>query len=183
MNLFSVANAVNKGYSMKTDSTTYEFMKDNKVRAVATREGKFYVMDFKNLNQVSANLGCDLKKWHEMLAYQNFERVKSILKDNNIKFLGNVNTCTKCLESKQHRLPFKKSEFSTSKVDDLDHADVCEPMEEASIGESRFFLLLKDDYSNYRTVYFMSHKSETEEKIEHFLKFTKTTTRNNIRTN
>lgn len=65
---------------------------------------------------------------------------------------------------------------------ELVHADVCGPMEETSIGGSRYFLLLKDDYSNYRTVYFMSHKSETEEKIRYFLKFAKITTGNKIRT-
>jgi len=55
-------------------------------------------------------------------------------------------------------------------------------MEEVSIGGSRYFLLLKDDYSNYRTVYFMSHKSETEEKIRHFLKFAETITGSKIQT-
>ena len=184
MNLFSVASAVNKGYSMKADSIKCEFIKDNKIGAIAMRDGKFYIMDFKceSSNNVSANVGCSLKDWHEKLAHQNFECVKDILKNNNIKFSGRVNTCTACLEGKQHKLPFQRSESSTSKVGELIHADVCGPMEETSIGGSRYFLLLKDDYSNYRTTYFMSHKSETEEKIRHFLKFAETTTESKIRT-
>lgn len=86
------------------------------------------------------------------------------------------------MKGKQHRLPFQRSESSTSKVDELISADVCGPMEEASIGGSKYFLLLKDDYSNYRTVYFMSHKSETKKNIKHFLKIAKTTTGNKIQT-
>lgn len=71
------------------------------------------------------------------MAHQNFECVKDILKNNNIKFSGKANTCTDCLKGKQHRLPFQRSESSTSKVGELIHADVCGPMEEVSIGGSR----------------------------------------------
>lgn len=116
------------------------------------------------------------------MAHQNFECIKDILKNNNIKFSGKANTCTECLKGKQHRLPFQRSESSTSKAGELVHADVCGPMEETSIGGSRYFLLWKDDYSNYRTIYFMSHKSETEEKIRHFFKLTETTTGSKIQT-
>ncbi|KMQ85367.1 retrovirus-related pol polyprotein from transposon tnt 1-94 [Lasius niger] len=158
MNLFSVASAVNKGYSMKADINKCEFVKGNKVGAIATRDEKFYILDFKceSSNHVSANVGYSLKDWHEKMAHQNFECVKDILKKTNIKFSGKANTCTECLKGKQHRLPFQRSESSTSKVGELVHADVCGPIEEASIGGSRYFLLLKDDYSNYRTVYFVT---------------------------
>lgn len=116
------------------------------------------------------------------MAHQNFEYVKDVLKNNNIKFSGEANTCTDCFKGKQHRFPFHRSELSISKVGELVHADVCGPMEEVSIGGSRYFLLLKDDYSNYHIVYFMSHKSETEEKVRHFLKFAETITGNKIQT-
>ncbi|KMQ87101.1 transposon unclassified [Lasius niger] len=94
MNLFSVASAVNKGYSMKAD-----------------------------INK--SNVGYSLKDWHEKMAHQNFECVKDILKNNNIKFTGKANTCTECLKGKQHRLLFQRSESSkTGKDFDLKNLQV-----------------------------------------------------------
>lgn len=43
-------------------------------------------------------------------------------------------------------------------------------MQEDSIGGSRYFLLLKDDYSHMRTVFFIKHKSEVKEYLQSFLK-------------
>lgn len=43
---------------------------------------------------------------------------------------------------------------------ELVHADVCGPMEEMSLGKARYILLLTDDFSSYRFVYFLKHKSE-----------------------
>ena len=39
-----------------------------------------------------------------------------------------------------------------------------------SLGGSRYYLLLKDDYSHYRTVNFIASKAETTECVEKFLK-------------
>jgi len=39
-------------------------------------------------------------------------------------------------------------------------------METDSIGGSKYFLLIKDDYSHYRIVYFIKHKSEVKYLIE-----------------
>lgn len=67
MNLFSVASAVNKGYSMKADINKCEFIKGNKTGAITKRDKEFYLMDFKSesSNLVSANVVCSLKDcWH-----------------------------------------------------------------------------------------------------------------------
>lgn len=37
-----------------------------------------------------------------------------------------------------------------------------------SMGGSKYFLLLKDDYSCYRTIYFLQHKSDTFERFKEF---------------
>lgn len=51
------------------------------------------------------------------------------------------------------------------------HTDVCGPMQEVSLGGSKYFLLLKDDYSHMRFVYFISKKSEVPEKLKSFVKY------------
>lgn len=46
---------------------------------------------------------------------------------------------------------------------------------------SRYFLLIKDDQSNYKTVYFIKNKSETIEKLKIFIKLAENETGNKIK--
>lgn len=53
---------------------------------------------------------------------------------------------------------------------ELIHADLCGSMETSSLGEAKYFQLFKNDYSEYRKVYFLKTK---EEKVDHFKNFIK----------
>ncbi|UYV71898.1 hypothetical protein LAZ67_9000983 [Cordylochernes scorpioides] len=53
--------------------------------------------------------------------------------------------------------------------------DVCGPMLEVSKGGMRYFVCFKDDFTKYRSVYFLKEKSQVIEKLEQFLLETKTT--------
>ncbi|GJQ68757.1 hypothetical protein Trydic_g17289 [Trypoxylus dichotomus] len=55
------------------------------------------------------------------------------------------------------------------------------PMEEASLAGSKYFLLLKDDLSHYRYVYFLKHKVEVKSKILDFFKGAENDTGNKVR--
>lgn len=70
---------------------------------------------------------------------------------------------------KHHRSSFKRSENRATKAGELVHADVCGPIQETSIGGSRYFVLFKDDFSSYRVVYFLKRKSEVSGCIEKYL--------------
>lgn len=48
------------------------------------------------------------------------------------------------------------------------HVDLGE-MNELSVGGSKYFLIFKDDYSHFRTIYFLEQKSEAIEKLNIFL--------------
>lgn len=177
INLFSVGSVVCNGFQVSMTNDQCVFSKDNRVCAIANKEScsKLYVMDFKS-ESLAANVAkLELSEWHERLVHQNYKEVKRILKKNNIDFSESpIDTCTACVQGKQHRLPFDSSRRSTSKTGELVHADLCGPIEEKSIGGSRYFLLLKDDFSNYRTIYFLTYKSETVEKIKEFIMRAKT---------
>lgn len=73
------------------------------------------------------------------------------------------------MAGKQHRIPFLSSSSRANETLKLVHADVCGPMETASLGRAKYFLLIKDDYLSYRYVYFMKHKSEILENISKFI--------------
>uniref|UniRef100_A0A1Y1LCN3 Endonuclease n=1 Tax=Photinus pyralis TaxID=7054 RepID=A0A1Y1LCN3_PHOPY len=177
-NLFSVSSATDKGYIMISDSKHMKFMKDNQPRAVANRQGQLYVMMFRmcefptevaNVNQTNETL----TTWHERLAHQNIPLVKQILNKHGVQYTTeNCNKiCEACVKGKQHKMPFSRSETKTTEVCELVHMDLCGPMENSSIGGAKYFLLIKDDYSHYRTVYYLKNKYETIEKLEHFLKY------------
>lgn len=57
----------------------------------------------------------------------------------------------------------------SSKPLELVHVDLCE-MDVRSLGGAKYFLLFKDDFSHYRTVYFLKSKEEAFEKLKNFVK-------------
>ena len=95
------------------------------------------------------------------MGHQNKRYTETFLKKHNLNFsLPESFICAECKLGKQTRLSFVPSRTVTSKIGELVHTDVCGPMEVQSIGGSRYFLLFKDDYSSYRVIYAMSHKSQ-----------------------
>ena len=58
--------------------------------------------------------------------------------------------CESCV--KHHRLSFKSSESRASKIEEIVHVDVCGPKEEKSFGGARYFVLFKNNHSQFRNV-------------------------------
>lgn len=182
-NLFSVKCAVEKGYVVNLDNDLCKFYKKNTVCAIANRDrDNMYYMNLRykceiaNATQVKPTL----KEWHERLAHQNLQYVRMVLKNNKIEVKDSDFKCEGCLEGKIHRLPFSDSESKTSKPCELIHADTCGPMEVPSVGGSRYFVIFKDDYSNYRSVYFVKGKDEVKRCIENFLYKAENATKNKV---
>lgn len=165
VNLFSLGSAINKGHKMVSDYNGCKFYKNGSVTGVADKYDKMYVMDFK-FSDVAL---LTLTDWHGKMAHQNYQYVKEFLDLKGIKYEGQTDQCLPCIQGKQHRLPFHQSSSRSVEPGELIHMDLCGPMEEVSVGGSSYFLLLKDDYSSYRFVYFIKNKYETKEKIEEFI--------------
>lgn len=186
-NLFSVNRATDRGYVMMTDDSSCKFYKNNVVCAVAKRIGRSYYMELRytrecEIASTAKLLQTDLNEWHKRLAHQNFNYVKDILKKNNIDVKQtSTPECESCLVGKIHRLPFGNSEHVSTKTCELIHADTCGPMEEESVGGSRYYVILKDDYSNYRSVYFVKTKYEIKHCIENFINKAENTTNNRVK--
>lgn len=81
--------------------------------------------------------------------------------------------CEDCPLGKQARFPFTSKARSEVTPGEVVHADLCGPMQTPSIGGAKFFLLLKDDCSGFRTVYFLKHKSDVCDYLNEFLILTK----------
>lgn len=183
-NLFSVCHVLDKGYRMKSDKMTCKFLDiDGNICCLANRCNKLFKMVFKMEHQSSYQSSAEchvsikvekLSEWHLKLVHQNNEHIKKLLRLHNIKYIDDSadKICEQCLAGKQHRMPFPLSTSRATERLELIHADLCGPMEVESIGKSKYFLLLKDDYSCYRFVYFLTHKDEVKEILKRFLTYT-----------
>ena len=70
--------------------------------------------------------------------------------------------CIPCIRGKQHREVFPKTASRRATLPlELVHTDLCGPMSEDSLGGSKYFMLIVDDYSRFMWVYFLTRKSET----------------------
>lgn len=171
-NLFSVSKILDKDYKQSADSGM-SFFKDcnGDVGAIAVREGNLYKMHFRQESSETCLVSVSLKKWHEKLAHQNVGYVRDVLKKNGIKVQNDWNdyVCPGCTYGKQHRVSHPLNPKICSRTLDLIHVDLCE-MNIYSLGGAKYFLLFKDNYSHFKTVYFLKNKNEAAAKLENFLK-------------
>lgn len=174
VNLYAVSSSVQSGRKVLMDQCKV-FVNDVVV-AVGARIKGLYKMCFKVLNDSeSAYIAVQkdsIKLWHERFAHQNVAHVKQILKRNNIDFIDSDYVCEACIYGKHHRDSFKSSENRAKQCGELIHTDVCGPFQNVSFGGSKYFVVFKDDYSRYRTVYFIKSKDQVYEKLVEFVRLT-----------
>lgn len=173
-NLFKLMFKVvveSKSYSVSKE-TNFEGNSENG-RWVASSNSKH-----KSHGTTGGNVSCkvSLSTWHERLGHQNIGYVKNFLRSSNIAFNKEKDFfCEACVYGKHHRSSFNRSCNRAQNVGELVHTDVCGPMQEKSIGGARYFVLFKDDFSNFRTVYFLKQKSEVCQQIQKYLTLVKST--------
>ena len=73
--------------------------------------------------------------------------------------------CESYLEGKMTKRPFKAKENRVIVQLELVHTDVCGPMTIQAREGYEYFITFTDDYSRYRYIYLMHHKSEAFWKI------------------
>lgn len=179
-NLFSQGSVLDKGGSMISNKSRCEFMKDERIVAVGMRENGLYKMLIKtkacaNIEYANVAKKCDnIQVWHERLVHQNIKQVKNILRLNKIDFVDAERlNCVACILGKAHRLKFPNKEIKSKACGEVICADLCGPVEIKSVGGSKYYLLIKDEFSRYRTVFFIKEKSEVPDLIKKFITYTK----------
>ena len=103
----------------------------------------------------------DLNLWHSRLGHVNHEAVRKVLKLRKAD-LSQRTFCRGCALGKLHRTSFPQKDGGKKKEvrpGALIHADLCGKMNPPSIGGSVYFLLIKDDATNFQFVYFLKDKS------------------------
>uniref|UniRef100_A0ABD2W186 Retrovirus-related Pol polyprotein from transposon TNT 1-94 n=1 Tax=Trichogramma kaykai TaxID=54128 RepID=A0ABD2W186_9HYME len=189
-NLFSMGAALDKNLCFKCDDTTCYFYKKSEesenecvIMGKKLKHERIFKMEMNVENDTHISLVANnnekinlLKLWHERLAHQNVAQVKKFLMQNNIKIKQDNFECDSCTFGKMHRLPFPSSTHNTTRVGEVIHSDLCGPMEVDSLANSKYFLLFKDDYSGYVSLFFLKNKSEVKDCfVNYMLRFEKET--------
>lgn len=103
--------------------------------------------------------------WHTRLGHVNYRSMMLMSKDKMVYGMPDIvqqsGICSGCLTSKQTRKAFpSKATYSTSKVLQLVHGDLCGPISPATAGGNKFFFLLVDDFSRTMWVYLIKSKND-----------------------
>lgn len=78
--------------------------------------------------------------------------------------------CESCQVGKSHRLQFgKQNEARVVKPGERIHSVVYGPMSVESLGSARFYVIFKDEATDYCHVFFIRHKSDVCDQFETYI--------------
>ena len=78
-------------------------------------------------------------------------------------------TCAMCAEANSSRTPHGDSQYAPTHAGRLVHADIVGPFTNSFFGGSKYALLLVDDHTRFKFVYFLKDKSEAPKQAAKFL--------------
>jgi transposase InsO family protein len=178
--MLSVSQLCKMGYNcLFTDIGVTVFRRsDDSVAFKGVLEGQLYIVDF---NKAELNT-CLIAKtnmgwlWHRRLAHVGMKNLHKLLKGEQILGLTNVHfekdrVCSACQAGKQVSAHHPhKNIMTTDRLLELLHMDLFGPIAYIRIGESKYCLVIVDDYSCFTWVFFLQKKSQTQETLKGFLR-------------
>ena len=177
-NLFSITMALDKGFSLgnkgKTITLTkggYEIKFD---RNIATKNGWLGAVKMvprkdvrESVPKLKKNTKIDVKIFHEVLGHVGDEVTKETALYYGLKIQGAMHPCGDCLKAKarQKNIPINNNQESRSGVAGERLGFDISSIKDLSLGGSKFWLLVVDEYSDMCWSFFLKAKSETHVKI------------------
>ena len=119
---------------------------------------------------------CNLQLWHERMGHLNKKQVAATLREIGYvveDITKNGELCEGCVFGKMTRHSFGTRVERASKPGERIHSDLWGPAPVDSIGGRKYYVTFKDEFTNYRQVYFIKKKSETVNCLKEFLSFCK----------
>lgn len=164
-NLFSVKSATSRDLIIQFGHTRCWIKnKRSQIHAMGTLVNKLYYLDLVDSDHRACKASCN-DIWHQRLAHAGHTTIRRANSESLVTGadLSDVSTsiCEPCVKGKMARKPYKPvGGIKSQRVLELVHTDVCGPMQNNSIGGSRYFVSFIDDYSRYAHVFFVSNKSD-----------------------
>jgi hypothetical protein len=189
VNLFSESVMAQKGYVVIRDKTRTVFYEDGSIPGPeADYKDNMYVMKFRPLRQSALSTRVNMAElWHARLSHINMKYVRATVEKEAVTgidlndLVGDFQ-CVECHLGKETRKPFPPSQRAKTVPGEKIHADLSGKMPTKSLGGSLYFLLLKDDSTGFRKVYFLKRKDETPDCIKEFIPFMEKQTGNKVKT-
>jgi hypothetical protein len=183
-NLLFVSQLCHMGYNYlytNVDVTIFR-RSDGYLAFKGLSDDKLYLVDFTKEN-VDLD-ACLLAKtnmgwlWHHRLAHIGMKKLHKLIKGeyvlglNDIYFEKDI-PCATCQAGKQVGTSHpSKNVMTTSRPLELLHMDLFGLVAYLSIGESKYGLIIVDDYSRFTWVFFLQDKSETQETLKRLRRHT-----------
>lgn len=177
--LFSIRQAAERGNDILFDSDGVKVLCDGELVAAGRLVRSVYVMDMRvripGVSIAKANLATSadvLQGWHERFGHQDKRHVRDVLSRFGISCRSSDTSdfCDGCVLGKSHRKPFHSRVNRPTAVGELIHADVNGPMSVDSIDGFRYYVVFKDDYSQFVRIFLMKRKSEVAGHLDSFLR-------------
>lgn len=169
-NLISVSKVTAKGINVIFSGNEVHGMRNNEIIFRAIRSNGVFKLHVEKIESyIVKNDEVDLT-WHKRLGHIGKSGFGKIIEKGLLpsKVSDDI-TCESCSIGKQVRKSFSSSFTVSNDILELVHFDVCGPMPVESIGGSRYYLSLLDDYSHYSFVYFLKKRDEVPEKLIKFI--------------
>lgn len=170
--LISVSRLANRDLAIEINKDIMTIKRGNKVVLTGRRDGNLYSVEATEGN-VESNFSVAV--WHRRLGHVNNQTIKLMNKHKTVIGLDNISTssepqssepCKPCQLSKltRHKIPLKTTPKSSIPGDRI-HSDIAGPIDPISHLGKRYFILFKDECSNFRTAYTLRSKEEAHDSI------------------
>ncbi|CAH9135249.1 unnamed protein product [Cuscuta epithymum] len=172
LNLISGTALDQQGYLNRFKEGTWKLSKGSLVVARGHICGTLYKTHAKlchpSLNAVEEEISPNL--WHRRLGHLSVKGLTTLAKKEVISMGKGValDPCEHCLFGKQHKVSFSSTRKNHSELLSLVHSDVCGPIEEESLGGSRYFVTFIDDASRKVWTYCLKSKDQVFDRFKLF---------------
>ena len=170
-NLISVSKLEEKGAGVifRNGKAIVELADSSKVLS-AVKSGRMYTVKLDGMpsetfiaqsNQKSASFDT----WHRRLAHAGADIIREMISKQLVDGLHTYGDlamkgqCEDCIYGKHTSQPYNENTTKEKDVLEWVHIDIWGPAQTQSAGGSRYFMMMMDSFSSYRTVAFLSSKS------------------------
>lgn len=189
-NLFSISSATEHGVEIMFVREKLDIYYNEQLVLTAPKVNKIYLMEFEITKpDMQAMMAATIEDWHEILGHPSMDVIKDMAKTGAVtdmiiksdhKDRERTPKCRSCALNKCKRAHHgTRSSERASKAGLVLHLDTVGMMKE-SLGGAQYYLLCKDDYSSYKQVSFVTHKSEIADEVKKMISTAELETKNRV---
>ncbi|ODM88300.1 Retrovirus-related Pol polyprotein from transposon TNT 1-94 [Orchesella cincta] len=189
VNLFSEGTMAKNGWTIvRNVHGAYYIDENERAGPEAVMKDGMYLMKFRAvIRRAHYTKSETAKLWHSRLAHVNLDYIKETIKREAAAgiALGELSgefSCEECILGKAHKSPFPRVPENTAITPaEIMHVDLSGKYDTTSLGGSSYFLLIKDERTSFRAVYFLKSKAEAAGCIMRYVNFIENQTNHQVR--